>query len=59
VGGVTLSRLAGSLCGISLSGLWGLILWMGISGILYLLLCLATGVWGKEQTRDLLRVFGK
>jgi stage V sporulation protein B len=59
VGAVTLSRLAGILCGISLSGLWGLILWMGISGILYLLLCLTTGVWGKEQTKDLLRVFGK
>ena len=59
VGATTVCRLAGMLGGASLSGVGKLILWVGISGVLYLLLCLATGVWGKEQTRDLKRVFGK
>jgi len=59
VGATTVCRLAGMLGGASLSGVGKLILWVGISGALYLLLCLATGVWGKEQTRDLKRVFGK
>ena len=59
VGATTVCRLAGMLGGASLSGVGKLILWVGISGALYLLLCLATRVWGKEQTRDLKRVFGK
>ena len=59
VGATTVCRLAGMLGNTSLRGGGGLILWVGISGVLYLLLCLATGVWGKEQTRDLKRVFGK
>ena len=59
VGATTVCRLVGMLGGISLSGGLSLTLWVGISGILYLLLCLATGVWGQEQTRDLRRVFGK
>ena len=59
VGATTACRLAGILGGISLSGGLGLILWVGVSGILYLLLCLAAGVWGQEQTKDLKRVFGK
>ena len=59
VGGTTVCRLAGVIGGFSLSGGLGLILWVGISGILYLLLCVVTGVWGQEQTQDLKRVFGK
>ena len=59
VGAATLCRLAGVWSGMTVSGGVGLALWVALSGILYLLLCLATGVWGREQTRDLLRVFGK
>ena len=59
VGAMTICRLAGMLGGITLSGNVSLVVWMGISGMMYLLLCRVTGVWGQEQTRDLLRVFGR
>ena len=59
VGATTVCRLIGMLCGISLSGGVSLVMGIAVSGILYLILCLATGVWGQEQTRDLRRVFGK
>ena len=59
VGAMTVCRLAGTLGGITLTGGVDLALWIGIGGVLYLLLCAVTGVWGREQTRDLLRVFGR
>ena len=59
VGATTVCRLIGRLCGISLSGGVSLVIGIAVSGILYLILCLATGVWGQEQTRDLKRIFGK
>ena len=59
VGAATLCRVAGMLSGFPLTGGMGLILWIGVSSVLYLGLCVATGVWGREQTGDLLRVFGK
>ena len=58
VGAATLCRVAGTVAGLSLSGVTGLILWVCLCGMLYLLLCLATGVWGEAQTADLLRIFG-
>ena len=59
VGAATLCRMAGAVAGLSLSGIAGLILWISLCGILYLALCLATGVWGEEQTGDLLRIVGR
>ena len=58
VGAATLCRVAGTVAGLSLSGVTGLILWVCLCGMLYLLLCLATGVWGEAQTAELLRIFG-
>ncbi|MBR6781959.1 MAG: polysaccharide biosynthesis protein [Clostridia bacterium] len=57
VGATTVCRLVGRLGGIPLSGGVSLVIGISVSGVLYLLLCIATGVWGQEQTGDLKRVF--
>ena len=59
VGAATLCRLAGAAGLLPLTGSAGLILRISLCVLLYLGLCLATGVWGREQTGVLLRVFGK
>ena len=59
VGAVTLCRMVGMMGGFTVPDGWRLILWISVSGVLYVGLCIATGVWGREQTADLLRILGK
>ena len=59
IGATVLCRLAGLLFRIPIGGTVSLTAHIAFCAVLYLGLCLATGVWGKEQTEDLRRIFGK
>jgi O-antigen/teichoic acid export membrane protein len=59
IGATVLCRLAGLVFRIPIGGTVSLTAHIAFCAVLYLGLCLATGVWGKEQTEDLRRIFGK
>ena len=59
IGATVLCRLAGLLFRIPIGSTVSLTAHIAFCAVLYLGLCLATGVWGKEQTEDLRRIFGK
>ena len=59
IGATVLCRLAGILFHLPISGTGTLAVHILVCAALYLGLCLATGVWGREQTGDLLRIIGK
>jgi stage V sporulation protein B len=56
VGATAACRLAGAFAGLSIGTPMSLILWIALCSALYLLLCVATGVLGKERLRDFKRV---
>ena len=57
-GATAFCRLAGSFFSLPVGGKNGLILHIGVCGVLYLFFCILTGVWSKDQTRDLRRILG-
>lgn len=58
IGATAICRLSETVLSLSVSGKPALILHLGICSGLYLLLCVLTGVWSKEQTGDLRRILG-
>ena len=59
IGATVLCRLAGILFQLPIGGTVSLVAHIGVCIVLYLGLCLATGVWGREQTGDLHRILGR
>ncbi len=57
VGSTAVCRLAGAFTGLSIGSRGALILWISLCSALYLLLCIATGVLGKERLLDFKRMF--
>lgn len=57
VGATAVCRLAGAFTGLSIGSRGALILWISLCSALYLLLCIATGVLGKERLLDFKRMF--
>ena len=57
-GATAICRLAGTVLSLPAGRQPELILHMGVCSGLYLLFCVLTGVWSKEQTRDLRRILG-
>ncbi|MBQ4112060.1 MAG: polysaccharide biosynthesis C-terminal domain-containing protein [Clostridia bacterium] len=57
-GATAICRLAGIALSLPVGGKFELGLHIGVCGGVYLLLCVLTGVWGGEQTKDLRRILG-
>lgn len=57
VGSTVICRLVGAIFHLPISGTVSLAAHITVCVALYLGLCLLTGVWGKEQTGDLKRIF--
>lgn len=57
VGSTVICRLAGAIFHLPISGTVSLAAHITVGVALYLGLCLLTGVWSKEQTGDLKRIF--
>ena len=58
VGATVLCRMGVMLLGLTVSGIGALVLHVALCVVLYLGLCLMTGVYGKEQWKDLGRMLG-
>ncbi len=58
VGAATVCRLVGAVFQVHGNGTARVILWVMVCAAVYLVLCLLTNVWGREQTEDLRKVFG-
>lgn len=58
VGATTLCRLGGAMLHLPIEGTVTLIVHVAVCAALYLGLCVVTGVWSREQTRDLGRILG-
>lgn len=58
VGAATVCRLVGAVFQVHGNGTARVILWVTVCAAVYLVLCLLTNVWGREQTEDLRKVFG-
>ena len=58
VGAATVCRLVGAVFQVHGNGTARVILWVTVCAAVYLVLCLLTNVWGREQTEDLRRIFG-
>ena len=58
VGATALCRMGVMLLGLTVSGIGALVLHVALCVVLYLGLCLMTGVYGKEQWTDLGRMLG-
>ena len=58
VGATTLCRLGGALLHLPIEGTVALVIHIAVCAALYLGLCVVTGVWSREQTRDLGRILG-
>lgn len=58
VGAATVCRLVGAVFHVHGNGTARVILWVTVCAAVYLVLCLLTNVWGREQTEDLRKVFG-
>lgn len=57
VGATALCRLSGSLLHLPIGGTAELVAHIGVCAAVYLGFCTLTGVWGREQTEDLRRIF--
>lgn len=58
VGATTLCRLGGAMLHLPIEGTVTLVVHVAVCAALYLGLCVVTGVWSREQTRDLGRILG-
>ena len=58
VGATTLCRLGGAMLHLPIEGTVALVIHIAVCAALYLGLCVVTGVWSREQTRDLGRILG-
>jgi len=58
VGAATVCRLVGAVFQVHGNGTARVILWVTVCAAVYLVLCLLTNVWSREQTEDLRKVFG-
>ena len=58
VGAATVCRLGGILLQSHGERTVQVVLWIATCAAVYLLLCLLTNVWGREQTVDLMRILG-
>ena len=59
VGATVLCRMGGLLLRLSIQGAAELAGHITVCAVLYAVLCRLTGVWGRDQTRDLRRIFQK
>jgi O-antigen/teichoic acid export membrane protein len=59
VGATVTLRLAGAVFLPRIGGTMALAVRITVCAALYLGLCMATGVWGREQTKDIRRIFGQ
>jgi stage V sporulation protein B len=58
VGATVILRLAGAVLHLPIGGTAALVIQITVCAALYLGLCAATGVWGRELTGDLRRILG-
>jgi stage V sporulation protein B len=58
VGATALCRLGGALLHLPIEGTVALVIHIAVCAAVYLGLCVITGVWSREQTRDLGRILG-
>lgn len=58
VGATTLCRLGGAMLHLPIEGTVTLVVHVAVCAAVYLGLCVVTGVWSREQTRDLGRILG-
>ena len=58
VGATSLCRLGGALLHLPIEGTVALVIHITVCAAVYLGLCVVTGVWSREQTRDLGRILG-
>jgi stage V sporulation protein B len=58
VGATALCRLGGAMLHLPIEGTVALVIHITVCAAVYLGLCVITGVWSREQTRDLGRILG-